>query len=77
MQSNSLSSSFVTSSLNTGIDRESREGLSDYVANLHLHMALQSRNLVPHLGFDRPTGDSRSQLLQETQAEFEKFASRQ
>lgn len=49
--------------------------LSEYVAHLQLHMALQSRNLVPHLGGDRY--DSRTILLQETQADFEKFVSRQ
>lgn len=50
--------------------------LSEYVAHLQVHMALQSRNLVPHLGGDRDW-DSRSQLLQETQADFEKIVSRQ
>ncbi len=49
--------------------------LSEYVAHLQVHMALQSRNLVPHLGGNRH--DSRSQLLQETQTDFEKMASRQ
>jgi uncharacterized membrane-anchored protein YhcB (DUF1043 family) len=49
--------------------------LSEYVAHLQVHMALQSRNLVPHLGDDR--NDSRSQLLQETQVDFEKIVSRQ
>jgi len=48
--------------------------LSDYVAHLQVHMALQARNLVPHLS-DRL--DSRSQFLQETQADFEKIVSRQ
>jgi len=38
-------------------------------------MALQSRNLVPYLAGDRQ--DSRSQLLQETQIDFEKIVSRQ
>ena len=49
--------------------------LSEYVAHLQVHMALQSRNLVPALCGDRH--DSRSQLLQETQADFEKIVSRQ
>jgi hypothetical protein len=53
------------------------EALSDYVAHLQLHMALQARNLVPHLGGDRQSSDSRSQLLQQTQVDFEKLASRQ
>jgi hypothetical protein len=53
------------------------EALSDYVAHLQMHMALQARNLVPHLGSDRYSSDSRSQLLQQTQVTFEKLASRQ
>ncbi len=51
-----------------------REDFSEYVAHLQLHMALQARNLVPTLG---KMTDSRGQLLHETQAEFEKFVSRQ
>jgi hypothetical protein len=52
-----------------------REDLSEYVAHLQLHMALQARNLVPNL---TPTiADSREQLLQQTQATFEKMVSRQ
>jgi uncharacterized membrane-anchored protein YhcB (DUF1043 family) len=50
------------------------EDLSDYVAHLQLHMALQARNLVPTL---TKTADSREQLLHQTQADFEKFISRQ
>jgi len=52
----------------------SHEDLSEYVAHLQLHMALQARNLVPRLN---PKGDSREQMLQQTQADFEKFISRQ
>ena len=52
----------------------SREDLSEYVAHLQLHMALQARNLVPTL---TKTSDSREQLLHQTQAEFEKYVSRQ
>jgi hypothetical protein len=37
-------------------------------------MTLQARNLVPNL---TQAGDSREQLLHETQAEFEKQVSRQ
>jgi hypothetical protein len=37
-------------------------------------MALQARKLVPDLS---PGGDSRTQLLQETQASIEKIVSRQ
>ncbi|MBD2184609.1 hypothetical protein H6S82_30395 [Planktothrix sp. FACHB-1355] len=51
-----------------------REDFSEYVAHLQLHMALQARNLVPNL---TQAADSREQLLQETQAEFEKLVSRQ
>ncbi len=51
-----------------------REDISDYVAQLQLHMALQARNLVPHL---KEVNDPRKQLLQETQATIEKLVSRQ
>jgi len=53
---------------------EIREGFSDYVAELQLHMTLQARNLVPNLA--NPC-DSRERLLQETQADIEKLISRQ
>lgn len=52
------------------------EDISDYVAQLQLHMALQARNLVPTLTNINVT-DSRQQMLQETQAIAEKLASRQ
>ena len=48
--------------------------LSEYVAHLQLHMALQARNLVPNLSGDRQ--DSRSKMLSSTQADFERLASR-
>jgi hypothetical protein len=51
-----------------------REDFSEYVAHLQLHMTLQARNLVPTL---TQIADSREELLQETQAHFEKFVSRQ
>lgn len=51
-----------------------REDFSEYVAHLQLHMSLQARNLVPTL---TQTVDSRQQLLHQTQADFEKFVSRQ
>jgi hypothetical protein len=54
-----------------------REDFSDYVANLQLHMSLQARNLLPPLAPVVPGSDTRAQLLQETQATFEKLASRQ
>jgi hypothetical protein len=51
------------------------EALSDYVANLQLHMTLQARNLVPSLTIGN-CQDSRNKLLQSTQADFERIASR-
>lgn len=51
-----------------------REDISEYVAHLQLHMALQARNLVPSI---TQASDSREQLLQQTQADFEKLVSRQ
>jgi uncharacterized membrane-anchored protein YhcB (DUF1043 family) len=54
--------------------QEFREDISEYVAQLQLHMALQARNLVPNL---TNGNSSRHQLLQETQAAIEKLASRQ
>ena len=56
------------------IPTANREDFSEYVAHLQLHMALQARNLVPPL---TKTADSREQLLHQTQADFEKFVSRQ
>ncbi len=53
-----------------------REDIGEYVAQLQLHMALQARNLVPTLTNTTVT-NSRQQMLQETQAIAEKFASRQ
>lgn len=52
-----------------------REDFSEYVAHLQLHMALQTRKLVPNM--KTQGNDQRSQLLQETQAEIEKQVSRQ
>jgi hypothetical protein len=51
-----------------------REDISDYVAELQLHMTLQARNLVPTL---TKAADSREQLLHQTQANIEKLVSRQ
>jgi uncharacterized membrane-anchored protein YhcB (DUF1043 family) len=53
-----------------------REDISEYVAQLQLHMALQARNLLPSLTNTTMT-NSRQQMLHETQAIAEKFASRQ
>ncbi|WP_373695806.1 hypothetical protein [Brunnivagina elsteri] len=52
-----------------------QEDFSDYVAHLQFHMTLQARNLVP--SFKPKSQDSREELLQETQATFEKQISRQ
>ena len=56
-------------------DNGNRDDFSEYVAHLQLHMALQARNLVPNMG-SKAVANSRAQLLQETQADFEKIASR-
>ena len=53
-----------------------REDISEYVAQLQLHMTLQARNLVPTLS-NTSINNSRHQMLQETQAIIEKLASRQ
>jgi hypothetical protein len=50
------------------------EEMSDYVAHLQMHMALQARNLVPTL---TNAVDSRELFLYQTQAHCEKLASRQ
>ena len=54
----------------------SQEDISEYVAQLQLHMALQARNLVPTLN-SSDTNNSRHQMLQEAQAVVEILASRQ
>lgn len=56
-------------------DTHEREPLGEYVAHLQLHMALHSRNLVPKMSSG--IGDSRAELLSQTQALVEKHASRQ
>ena len=50
------------------------EEMSEYVAHIQMHMALQARNLVPTL---TDAVDSRELFLYQTQAHFEKLASRQ
>ena len=50
------------------------EDFSNYVAHLQLHMSLQARNLVPRMSQPQ---DSRTAMLQETQALCEKQISRQ
>jgi hypothetical protein len=49
--------------------------ISDYVAHLQLHMALQAKNLTPDIMHS--SGDSLQVLLHETQAMCEKLSSRQ
>ena len=51
-----------------------REDISEYVAQLQLHMALQARNFLPTL---TDVTNSREQMLQDTQANIEKLVSRQ
>ena len=51
-----------------------REDISEYVAQLQLHMALQARNFLPSL---TDVTNSREQMLQNTQANIEKLVSRQ
>lgn len=64
----------LTSQLNQQPAGLMREDIGEYVAHLQLHMTLQARNLIPAL---TQTKDSREQLLQQTQANFEKYVSRQ
>ncbi|MEO0457148.1 MAG: hypothetical protein AAF152_11305 [Cyanobacteria bacterium P01_A01_bin.114] len=59
----------------TNREDSSREDFSEYVAHLQLHMALQARNLVP--GLQTKDTNSRTHLLHQTQADFEKQVSRQ
>jgi hypothetical protein len=66
----------VTSNKSVALKQIEVQGdLSEYVAHLQLHMALQARNLVPNLSGDR-NPDSRSRMLSSTQADFERLASR-
>ena len=58
----------------SSIENAQREDFSEYVAHLQLHMALQTRNLVPSLS---QSLDSRNQFLAQTQAAVEKQVSRQ
>ncbi|MBE9057325.1 MULTISPECIES: hypothetical protein [Sphaerospermopsis] len=64
----------MESNVLTGAVVENQD-ISEYVAHLQLHMTLQARNLVPSLKHTQE--DSRQQLLHQTQAYFEKLASRQ
>ena len=51
-----------------------QEAISDYVAELQLHMTLQARNLVPTLAQTQGTGQH---LVHQSQAMVEKLISRQ
>lgn len=53
-----------------------RQDVSEYVADLQLHMTLQARKLIPTLTKTKGN-DSREEMLKQTQAYFEKIASRQ
>ena len=68
----------MESNVLTGATVDNKD-ISEYVAHLQMHMALQARNLVPNLvpNCKQVISDSRQQLLHQTQADFEKFASRQ
>jgi len=75
---NSFAGETVPASRNLEMTRA--EAMSDYVAHLQLHMALQARKLVPTLServeplsFD----GNRHQLLHQTQVHVEKLVSRQ
>ncbi|NEQ72627.1 MAG: hypothetical protein F6K24_24260 [Okeania sp. SIO2D1] len=50
------------------------QDVSEYVADLQFHMTLHARNLVPSLN---QVKDGREEMLQQTQAHFEKLISRQ
>jgi hypothetical protein len=60
--------------LTFGLDNSYQTLSCNYVAHLQMHMALQARNLVPTL---TNAVDSREIFLHQTQAHFEKLASRQ
>ena len=64
----------MNSRIHQPLETPFREDFSEYVAHLQLHMTLQARNLVPPL---TQVVDSREQLLQKTQVDFEKLVSRQ
>ena len=66
-----------SSNFSTPSDVSSQQGtILDYVADMQLHMALQSRNLVPGMN-SAAVNNSRLEMLQEAQAASEKSASRQ
>ena len=65
-----MNSQFKTSDRNLW-----REDISEYVAQLQLHMTLQARNLVPTL--TEKISSPRERMLQEAQATIEKLVSRQ
>ena len=67
-------SSLASFPVDYSIVNAQREDFSEYVAHLQLHMALQTRNLVPSLS---QSLDSRNQFLAQTQAAVEKQVSRQ
>ena len=52
------------------------QDVSEYVADLQFHMTLHARNLVPSINHNQ-VKDGREEMLQQTQAHFEKLISRQ
>ncbi|MGK7911898.1 MAG: hypothetical protein AB4050_10525 [Synechococcus sp.] len=66
-----------SSSFSTPSDLSGQQGtILDYVADMQLHMALQSRNLIPGMNSET-VNNSRLEMLTEAQAASEKSASRQ
>ena len=63
-----------SNNFNTLTNQNNYEDVSEYVAQLQLHMTLQARNLVPNI---TQATNTRQKMLQETQANIEKLASRQ
>lgn len=68
-----LHSSSKKMKFESGTSHDHQEDLKDYVAQLQLHMSLQSKNLLPHLNNGK---DKRDNLLYQTQANIEKLTSR-
>lgn len=64
----------MSTSLHRHDSGEAAGELGGYVAHLQLHMALQARHLLPNT---LDTTNHCHRLLYQTQAEYEKFVSRQ
>ncbi len=61
------------SSTTSQVESAFTEDMSNYVAELQLHMSLQAKDLTPNL---EPANDSLHKLLHDTQLNLEKLASR-